>query len=86
MYIFQDFPVICFWLCNDPGKEGSNFFCYGTIHFPHIGTFLFSHRECNSLQKGSLRNKMYLNYIFKGCFFLFKDFDQSYDSIPVSLY
>ena len=30
-------------LSNDPGKKGSNFFCLGTIHFPHIGMFSFSH-------------------------------------------
>lgn len=52
-------------LSNDPGKKGSNFFCHGTICFPHIGMFSFLHRECVNLQKGSLRN----NSIFKGRFF-----------------
>ena len=39
--------------------------------------FSFSHGECVKPQKGSLQNKMYLNFIFKGCLFLLKDFNQS---------
>ena len=31
-------------LSSDPGKKGSNFFCYGAIHFPNIEVFLFSQR------------------------------------------
>ena len=45
--------------------------------FPHIGMFLFSHGECRKLQEGRLRNKMHLHSIFKGCFYVLKDFDQS---------
>ena len=61
-------------LSNDPGKKGSNFFCYGTIRFPPIGMFSILHRECVNLQKGSLRN----NSIFKGHFLcVLRDFNQS---------
>ena len=52
------------WLSNDPGKKGSNFFCYGAISFPHIGMFSCLHRECVNLQKGSLQNRIYLNFVF----------------------
>ena len=31
-------------LSNDPCKKGSNFVCYGAIHFPNIEVFLFSQR------------------------------------------
>ena len=64
-------------LSNDPGKKGSNFFCFGAIRFPHIEMFSFLRRECIYLQKGCLRKKMYLNSTFKGCIFVFKYFDQS---------
>ena len=64
-------------LSNDPGKKGSNFFCCGTIHFTHIEMFSFLRRECINLQIGSLRKKMYLNYTFKECIFVFNHFDQS---------
>ena len=64
-------------LSNDPGKKGSNLFCCGTIRFPHIEMFSFLRRECINLQKGSLRKKMYLKSIFKGCIFVLKHFDQS---------
>ena len=64
-------------LSNDPGKVESNFFCYAAMCFPHIGMFSFLHRECINLLKGRLRDKMYLNSILKGCFFMLKDFDQS---------
>ena len=43
-----------------------------------IGVFSFSHRESIDLEKGSLRNKMYLNSIFN--FFrvcVLEDFDRS---------
>ena len=60
--------MFCTNLSNDPGNKGSNFFCYGTICFPHIERFSFSHIECINLQKGSLRNKIYFNSIFKGVF------------------
>ena len=55
----------------------SNFFCYAAMCFPHIGMFSFLHRECINLLKGRLHDKMYLNSILKGCFFMLKDFDQS---------
>ena len=50
---------------------------YGAILFPHVGVFSLSHRECLNLQKGGVGNKMYLNSILKGAFFVFKDLDQS---------
>ena len=59
-----------FVLSNDPGKVESNFFCYAAMCFPHIGMFSFLHRECINLLKGHLRNKMYLNSILKGCFYV----------------
>ena len=64
-------------LSNDPDKVDSNFFCYAAMCFPHIGMFSFLHRKCINLLKGRLRDKMYLNSILKGCFFMLKDFDQS---------
>ena len=64
-------------LSNGPGKKGSNFFCCGTIRFPHIEMFSFLRRECINLQKGCLRKKMYLNSTFRGCIFVLKHFDQS---------
>ena len=64
-------------LSNDPGKKGSNFFCYGTIRFPHIEMFSFLRGECINLQKGCLRKKTYLNSTFKRCIFVLKHFDQS---------
>ena len=39
--------------------------------------FSYLHRECINLPKGHLDDKMHLNSILKGCFFLLKDFDQS---------
>ena len=45
--------------------------------FPHKGMLSFLHRECINLQKGRLRNKMHLQSTLIGCFFVFKDFDQS---------
>ena len=45
--------------------------------FPHKGMLSFLHRECINLHKGRLRNKMHLHSTLKGCFFVFKDFDQS---------
>ena len=39
-------------------------------HFPYIGMFSLSHRECINLQKGSSRNKMYLNSTFKSFSFV----------------
>ena len=51
-------------LSNHPGKLESIFFCYAAMCFPHIG-------ECLNLQKGRLRDKMYLNSILeKGAFCL----------------
>ena len=64
-------------LSNDPGKNGSNFFCCGAIRFPHIEMFSFLRRECINLQKGSLRKKMNLNSTFKECIFVLKHFGQS---------
>ena len=55
----------------------SDFFCYGAMCFPHIGLFSFSHSEWINLQKESLENKMYVNFIFKGCFFVLKDVDSN---------
>ena len=51
-------------LSNDPGKKGSNFFCYGTICFPHIRMFLFLHRKCVNLQNGSLQSINIFNLHF----------------------
>ena len=45
--------------------------------FPHIGMFSFIHRECVNQQQGRLRNKIHLHSIFKGCFYVLKDFEQS---------
>ena len=45
--------------------------------FPHIGMFSFLHRGCINVHEGRLRNKMHLHSTLKGCFFVFKDFDQS---------
>ena len=45
--------------------------------FPHIGMFLFLHRECINLHEGRLRNKMHLHSTLKGCFLVLEDFDQS---------
>ena len=42
-------------LSNDPGKKGSNFFCYCTIGFPLIEMILFVHRECVNLQRQSTK-------------------------------
>ena len=42
--------------------------------FPHIGIFSFSHSECINLQKSSLQNEMYVNFVFKECFFYAKRF------------
>ena len=64
-------------LSNDLGNTGSNFLFYGAIRFLHIGMFSLSHIECLTLQKGGLGNNMFLNSIFKGCFFVFKDLDNS---------
>ena len=64
-------------LSNNPGKTGSSFLFYGAILFPHVGMFSLSHIECLNLQKGRLGNNMFLNSIFKGCLFVFKDLDQS---------
>ena len=55
----------------------SNYFCYAATCFPHIGMFPFLHRECNNLQRGRLRNKMYFNFILKEYFVVLIDFDQS---------
>ena len=41
-------------LSDDPGKKGSNLFCYSAIRFPHIEMFSFLRREWINLQKGSL--------------------------------
>ena len=58
-------------LSNDPGNTE-------VISFvDHIGMFSFSHREWINLPRDSLRNKMYLNSIFKGCFLVLKDFDHA---------
>ena len=54
----------------------SDFFCYGAMCFPHIEMFSFSRSEWINLQKGSLQNKMYVNFISKGCLFVLKDVDQ----------
>ena len=59
-------------LSNDPGKTGSSFLFYGAILFPHVGIFSLSHRECLTLQKGGVGNKMYLNSILKGFFLCLK--------------
>jgi len=68
-------------LSNGPGKKGSNFFCYGAVCFPHIGMFSFSNRECINYKKAlyAIKNVFYfyINSIFKGWFFVSKDFDQS---------
>ena len=57
-------------LSNDPGNTE-------VISFvDHMGMFSFSHREWN-LPRDSLRNKMYLNSIFKGCFLVLKYFDHA---------
>ena len=64
-------------LSDDPGKKGSNLFCYSAIRFPHIEMFSFLRREWINLQKGSSQKKMYLNSTFKGCIFVLKHFDQS---------
>ena len=68
-------------LSNDPVKMGSNFFCCGTIHFPHVGMFSVSHRECIILQKGFLGNKMYVYFkldIWRAFYCItLKDFNQS---------
>ena len=45
--------------------------------FPHIRMFSFLDRECINLRKGRLCDKIYLNSILKGCFFMLKDFVQS---------
>ena len=71
-------------LSNDPGKVESNFFYYAAMCFPHIGMFSFLHRVCTNLLKGRLHDKMYLNSILKGCFFMLKDFDQSSSRIHTS--
>ena len=36
---------------NGPGKKGSSFFCYGAVHFSHVGMFSFSYRECINYKK-----------------------------------
>ena len=61
----------CF-LSDGPDKAGSNFFRYEAIRFPQIGMFLFLHEEYMKLQKGSLRNKMYQNPLWKGISFCLK--------------
>ena len=63
-------------LSNDPGKTGSSFLFYGAILFPHVGMFSLSHRECLTLQKGGVGNKMYLNSILIYVIFVSKDFDR----------
>ena len=50
---------------DHPGKLESIFFCYAAVCFPHIGMFSFLHRECLNLQKGCLRDKMYLDSILE---------------------
>ena len=45
--------------------------------FPHKGMFSFLHREFINLHEGRLRDKMHLHSTLKGCFFVFKDSDQS---------
>ena len=62
-------------LRNDPGKKGSDFFCYGAIRCPHIAKSSFLHREYVNLQKAVYEIKC-RNYIFNRCFFVVKDFNQ----------
>ena len=32
-------------LSNDPGKKGSNFFCYDAIRFHHMGMFSYGQEK-----------------------------------------
>ena len=45
--------------------------------FSHKGMFLFSYKERINLQEGRSRNKIHFHSIFKECFYVLKDFDQS---------
>ena len=71
-----NFTCYCL-LSDDPVKVEINFFCYAATVFPHIEMFSFLHRECINLQEDRLHDKMHLHSIFKECFYVLKDFDQS---------
>ena len=65
-------------LSNDPDKSGKHFLLLcGNVLSTHRNVLIFK-QECINLQKGSLRYKMSLNFILKGCFSVCvsKDFDQ----------
>ena len=51
MFHAETKSYLVFSLSNDPGKKGSDFFCYGAIRCPHIAKFSFLHREYVNLQK-----------------------------------
>ena len=51
MFHAETKSYLVFSLSNDPGKKGSDFFCYVAIRCPHIAKFSFLHREYVNLQK-----------------------------------
>ena len=64
-------------LSNDPGKVDTDFFCYtATVLSPRRNVLVFTQRMHKPIE-GRLRDKMDLHSIFKGCFYVLKDLDQS---------
>ena len=66
-----------FTLSNHPCKMESNFFCYAaTVLSPHRNVLIFTQRMHQPAGR-PLCNKMHLHSIFKGRFYVLKDFDHS---------